>query len=84
MYYMKSLTGFIEHDTELTTDDFFAQTLLELCGQEIGSDYRKILKRTYNCFHVKSSPFPAYSKETLEKKQKLGRKLAERKDHALS
>jgi len=61
---------------------FFARTFLELTGHEIGPVFRRVLKKAYREWNVKFTPFPAYSKETLEKKQQLGRQLAERYTHA--
>ncbi len=58
---------------------FFARTFLELTGYMIGAKFRTLLKQAYQQHGVKSTPYPAYSEETLEKKRQLGKQLAERK-----
>ena len=54
---------------------FFARTLLELVGHELGDEARKCLKKQFSICGVKSNPKPQYSKEGLEKMKQNGKRL---------
>jgi len=55
---------------------YFCRTFLALVGHKIGHKFAKDLKKEFIKRNVRSTPYPIFSAETLQKKQEQGRKMA--------